>query len=402
VISVDDLRYLMVLGVFLGTATTAAAVTVWVRRQAWVAIRRTAEQAALCRVSTSVAGGTAPEDLVGGIADEIEQVVGAGPVLLLRLEADGAVTVVGQVGHHPDDVAVGSRLQLDPRGAMVEVLRTGRLARRDAWVVVPIVVGGHIWGALGVGPHSDRFPDGAERWLESLAELVAIAIRTRETPNELAASRARLVAASDEMRRRIEDELHSGPKQRLASVALQLRMIQDSGPDQAAELRDSIGDAADELSTVLDELRAITRQLHPAVLDEGGLRPAVTMLARRASVPIDLDIEIDGRFPAAVEVAAYQIVDEAIMLTAGNPLATRARVSLQARDGAVAISVRDDGVGGAGPLVDPALIGLRDLVEALGGTIEVVSPPNAGTSVLITLPVHRGDGVLSHRTLVAG
>jgi Domain of unknown function (DUF4118) len=149
VILADDPRYLMVLGVFLGTATTAAAVTVWLRRQVWVAIRRTAEPAALCRVSTSVAGGTAPEDLVGGIADEIEQVVGVGPVLLLRLEADGAVTVVGQVGNHPDDVAVGSRLQLDPRGAMVEVLRTGRLARRDAWVAVPIVVGGHTWGHWG-------------------------------------------------------------------------------------------------------------------------------------------------------------------------------------------------------------------------------------------------------------
>jgi signal transduction histidine kinase len=229
--------------------------------------------------------------------------------------------------------------------------------------------------------------------MKGLAELVGVAITNAENRREITASRKRLVAATDETRRRIEQDLHDGPKQGLVSVVLELRMIEDRMPDGAAELRDRIGAAADELSTVLDELRSITRQLHPAILAEGGLESAVTMLARRSSIPVDLDIGIDGRLPAPVEVAAYRVVDEAIRNSANNALATRACAALEVRGGILVISVHDNGVGGADPHIGPALVGWRDLVEALGGTIEVAGPPDAGTSVQVMIPVQLGDGV---------
>jgi signal transduction histidine kinase len=361
------------------------AVTSASRREVRAARRRMAEQAALLRLATLLAKGAAPDVVMGRCADEIRGVVGTGAVLL-RLDADGAATVVGHAGDQPDGVAVGNRLELDPRSPVVEVLRTRRPSRRAGSVAVPIVVGRKIWGALDVGTRSDRFQQPVEEWLESLAELIAISIVNEENWIDLAASRARLVASTHETRQRMEEELQSGPKQGLVSVVLQLRMIQDSVPDDSPQLRNRIGGAADELCAALDELRSITRQLHPPILEVGGLAAAVATLARRSTVPVDLHIEIDRRFPLPVEVATYHLVAEAITNTAKHALATRLHVSLQERDEVLAIAVRDDGVGGADPQVGSGLIGMRDLVEALGGTMEVVSPPDAGTEVLITLP----------------
>jgi signal transduction histidine kinase len=370
-------------GLLVGLGLTA--VTSASRREVRTARRRMAEQAALLRLATLLAKGAAPEVVMGRCTDEVGGVVGAGAVLL-RLDADGTAAVVGHVGDRSDGVVVGSRLELDPRSPIGEVLRTRRPSRRGGSVAVPIVVGKKIWGALDVGTRSNRFRQPVEGWLENLAELVAISIANEEKRIELVASRARLVASTHETRRRIEGELQSGPKQGLVSVVLQLRMIQESVPDDASRLRDRIGAAADELSTVLDELRSITRQLHPPILEVGGLAATVAMLARRSTVPVDLHIELDREFPLPVRVATYHLVAEAIRNTGKHALATRLQVSLQERDEGLAIAVRDDGVGGADPLVGSGLIGMRDLVEALGGTMEVVSPPDAGTEVLITLP----------------
>jgi signal transduction histidine kinase len=389
------------IGLLVGLGLTA--VTSSSRREVRTAVRGMAEQAALRRVATLVARGAPPEVVTGRSADEIGQVLGAGAVLL-RLDADGATTVVGRAGGRSGAVAVGSRLELDPHSPTAEVLRTRRPARRDDSVAVPIVVGRTIWGALDVGTRSDRFPQRTAGWLENLAELIAICIVNEENRIELAASRARLVASTHETRWRIEEELQSGPKQGLVSVLLQLRMTQESMPDDAPRLRDTIGAVADELSAVLDELRSITRQLHPPILAVAGLAPAVTALARRSSVPVDLHIGIDRPLPSPVEVAAYYLVAEAITNTTKHALATRLQVSLQERDDGLAIAVRDDGVGGADPQAGSGLIGMRDLAEALGGTIEVISPPDAGTEVLITLPGKLVDGVrqLSRDGHVAG
>jgi signal transduction histidine kinase len=231
--------------------------------------------------------------------------------------------------------------------------------------------------------------------MASFTELVAMAIGNAESRAELAASRARIVAASDETRRRIERDLHDGAQQRLVSLGLELRLTQASVPDELPELRDGVRRIADELTGVLDELREMARGIHPAMLSEGGLRPALRTLARRSSVPVEMDIATDTRFPPPVEVAAYYVVSEALTNAAKHANGTYVRVSVSQRDGALHLSVRDDGVGGADPQGGTGLIGLRDRVEALGGTVDIKSPPGAGTTLQVTLPAEAGRAPIS-------
>ncbi len=163
-------------------------------------------------------------------------------------------------------------------------------------------------------------------------------------------------------------------------------------PHGLPELRAGIGRIADDLTGVLDELREMARGIHPAMLSEGGLRPALRTLARRSPIPVELDLATDARFPSPVEVAAYYVVSEALTNAAKHADASYASVSLTEQDGVIHLSVRDDGVGGADPGGGSGLIGLRDRVEALGGTVEIKSPQGTGTAVLVTLPVNGSRG----------
>jgi signal transduction histidine kinase len=548
------------------------------------------QQAALRQVATLVAEGVPPDEVVAAVADEIGRVLDADATLMVRLEPDGATTVVAKVGEHPDDMAVGSRWELEPRLAMAEVLRTGCPARRDDYsgipgafadvvrrmgirssVAIPVIVEGRIWGALGIGSRRGRFPADTEqrmasftelagtaitnaqsraeisrlleeqaalqrvatlvargpspvevstavaaevagllgaddagvcryepegssvlvvgvgdsigrlqpgtrwqpddllstsvvwrtgsaarldvdRWerapgpvaaglrqlglhsvaaspivvdgrlwgavmvwskraplpadteerLANFTELVAMAIGNAENRAELAASRARIVAASDETRRRIERDLHDGAQQRLVSLALELRFAQDAVPADLGALRARIGRVADELTEVLDGLREISRGIHPAILSEGGLRPALRTLARRAAVPVELDLRTTSRFADAVEVAAYYVLSEALTNTAKHGGASHARVVVEQRDDALLLCIDDDGAGGADPRGGSGLIGLRDRVEALGGSIVIESPVGSGTSIRVTLPAWPADDSPAQTRAVSG
>jgi signal transduction histidine kinase len=299
-----------------------------------------------------------------------------------------------------------SRTQTPRRYTIWQVWHTGRPARCDAgdpapvpapgprWhevrsvVACPIVVDGGLWGTVGAwSNHTSLPPDTIER-LTSFTELAAMAIGNAQSRAELAASRARIVAAGDETRRRIERNLHDGAQQRLVTLGLGLRMTQDQVPDDLPELRARVAAAGDELVEVIEELREMARGIHPAILSESGLGPALRTLARRSSVPVDLELTIEGRFPQPVEVAAYYVVSETITNTAKHAHASQVRVAVTQQDGILELAVRDDGVGGAATRPGSGLVGLRDRVEAIGGAVEVSSPPNAGTTVLVRLPVH--------------
>jgi signal transduction histidine kinase len=217
-----------------------------------------------------------------------------------------------------------------------------------------------------------------------------MAIGNAENQAQLAASRARIVAASDEARRRIERDLHDGAQQRIVSLGLELRLVQSGVPDELPEVRDGLGRIIEELGQLLAELRETARGIHPAMLAEGGLQPALRTLARRSSVLVELELATGARFPEPVEVAAYYVVSEALTNAAKHATASHVAVSLAEREGALRLSVRDDGAGGADPQGGSGLIGLRDRVEALGGTIEVQSPKGAGTTVAVTLPLVDG------------
>jgi signal transduction histidine kinase len=217
---------------------------------------------------------------------------------------------------------------------------------------------------------------------------VATAIANAESRAELAASRARVVAAADETRRRIERDLHDGTQQRLVSLGLDLRSAETMVPPEQTELRAQLSRATKGLGDVVENLQEISRGIHPAILSKGGLGPAIKTLARRSAVPVQLDLRAERRLPERIEVAAYYIVSEALTNAAKHAHASVVHVDVKAQDAVVRLSIRDDGIGGADPTQGSGLIGLRDRVETVGGRIEIASPAGTGTSLLVTIPIN--------------
>jgi len=375
------------------------------------------EQAALRRVATLVAGGTSPEQVFAAVAEEAGRLLGAEFTGLSRYDADGTATTTGSWTStgRPATVAVGERRSVGGRNVTTLVYQTGQPARiddyDDSWgefsgaahgsgvrssAGVPIKVGGRLWGVVTVGSACKAgMPPDTEARLAAFTELVGTAIANAEAQAELAASRARLVAAADEARRRIERDLHDGVQQRLVDLALQLREAQATAPPEAADLVIRLDRVAAGLAAALDELRETARGIHPAVLARGGLRPALGVLARRCPVPVELRVEVTGRLPYPVEVAAYYVVSEALANTAKHARASAATVDVgvsvaagAATDpGVLRVSVRDDGCGGARLSTGSGLPGLRDRVEALGGRLTVASPADAGTTLEVRIPL---------------
>jgi len=209
----------------------------------------------------------------------------------------------------------------------------------------------------------------------------------QDSRRQLTASRRRIVAAADQARRRIERDLHDGTQQRLVSLVLNLRAAEATAPAEPAELRRQLAGIADGLVDTVDELRVLSRGIHPAILSEGGMGPALAALARRSAVPVQLEVDVPTRLPEAVEVAAYYVVSEALSNVAKHAHASSARVAARTQAGSLHLAVRDDGVGGAVAGEGSGLLGLIDRVEALGGTISVTSPPGRGTALLAEFPL---------------
>jgi PAS domain S-box-containing protein len=207
---------------------------------------------------------------------------------------------------------------------------------------------------------------------------------------ELGASRARIVTAGDVERRRLERNLHDGAQQRLVTLSLSLRVALAQLDSDPAAARTALADAGDELALALDELRELARGLHPAVLSDRGLRAAVETLAGRAPLPVEIADIPDERLPEPVEAAAYYLIAEALTNVTKYAHASTVRVRVAADDASVVVEVSDDGVGGADPATGTGLRGLADRVEALGGSLEVVSPAGAGTSLRAEIPGRLG------------
>ena len=235
------------------------------------------------------------------------------------------------------------------------------------------------------GPEPVAEDTGAR--LARFAELIATAVSAALIREDLDKSRARILAAADESRRRIERDLHDGAQQRLATLAVQLRAAAGNPTSGPEELRDVLEQAANEVTAALNEVRNIARGIHPAVLSQGGLAPALQALARRSAVPVKLAVSTSGRPAEHIEVTAYYVVSELLTNTAKHAHASVVRVAVEQRDKTLYLSVRDDGVGGADLARGSGLIGLRDRVEAIGGTAVIHSPAGAGTTVLVSMPL---------------
>jgi signal transduction histidine kinase len=258
-------------------------------------------------------------------------------------------------------------------------------------VGAPILVEGKLWGALMAATRGvEPWAQNAETRLAAFTELVATAIANAESRSELAASRRRIVATSDETRRRIERDLHDGTQQRLVSLGLAVRAAEANLPPDQDDLRDELSRVGTGLANAVDDLQEISRGIHPAIVSKGGLAPALEGLAGRSPIPVNLELEADARLPEPIEVAAYYVASEALANAAKHAQASQIEVSLASRNGSLILSIRDDGVGGADPGRGSGLVGLQDRVEALGGTIKVDSSAGQGTCVVVTLPIAPG------------
>jgi len=365
------------------------------------------EQAALRRVAMLVAEGAAPTQVFNAVIGEVGRLLGAAQVGLARYENEHEISVLAIRGQSPEVVRAGMRLPLDGDSVNARILRTGRSARlnfahdghgsiaevlrRDdvnATVGAPIVVEGAVWGVVAASWRGDSEPPAdAEERLAQFAELLDTAIANADSRDQLMASRARVIAAADESRRRIERDLHDGAQQRLITLTAALRRADAKLPPGAGELRADLTRVAEGLTTAVDELRELARGIHPSILTEGGLSPALKALGRRSPVRVKLDMGVEQRLPDHVEVAAYYTVSEALTNAAKHANATRVWVSLRVDNDTLRLAIRDDGVGGADANRGSGLTGLRDRIEALGGRIKIESPSGSGTLIAVEVPL---------------
>jgi signal transduction histidine kinase len=386
---------------------TELAATAIANAQARVDLRGFAdEQAALRRVATLVAHAAAPEEVFAAVTKEAARLLGADHAAMGRYDPDGTARVVASWDSTGAAFPVGTRSSLGGQNLHTTIFQTRRAARIDDYAVasgplaelsrelglraavgVPVSVEGRLWGLMVVASRAQPLPAGTKARLAGFTELAGTAIANAEAQAALTASRARIVATADATRRRIERNLHDGAQQHLVSLALDLRAAEAAAPPGTGVQVQQLEPIATGLDDVLEELREIARGLHPAILADGGLRPAVKTLARRSAVPVRLDIQVPGRLPEPVETAAYYTVAEALTNAAKHARATAADVQVTATRRVLHVRVRDNGRGGAGYSHGSGLIGLKDRAEALGGHLQLNSPPGAGTTLEIELPL---------------
>jgi len=370
--------------------------------------RLAAEQSALRRVATLAAREHSPDDLFATLAEEIGVLLGVAGSAVVRYEADASVTVVAGWSDGAITLPIGERLPLAGDSLSGDVRRSGAPRRKEDYsgasgaiadivraqgircaVASPIVVEGATWGMVAaLSREPDTLPPDTEARLAEFSRHAGVAVANAKSRADLAQSRARIVRAGDDARRRFERDLHDGAQQRLVSLRFELRTAEARLTPETSGLGDVFTSLESGLADVLENLRELSRGLHPAVLSEGGLTPALRSLARRSAVPVELRLELDGeRFEEPVEVAAYYVASETLANAAKHANASRAEVTARQDGAALELIVRDDGRGGANASAGSGLTGLADRVEAIGGTIEVDSRPGAGTAVHVKLPI---------------
>ena len=382
-------------------------------------------QASLRRLAMLTGRGGPPEEVFGAVANEALRHFSNSSARMIRFELDGTATVVAEEGTLGAQERVAGHVE---DHLIATVLRTGQAAYvndhddipgaetslreglRSA-VAMPVYVHGRLWGMITVGSGPGPLPPDTEQRMTDFADLVATAVANSQSRDELMTSRARVVAASDEVRRRLERDLHDGAQQRLLALALRLRSAgaasfepgepgergeggergERGGPGES-ETGAEIADIAAELLGVIDDLRELSRGIHPAILSKAGLRPALRALARRSAIPVELDVRVDSRLPERIEVGAYYVVSEMLTNAAKHARASVVHVDVKTSGGVLWLHVRDDGIGGADPARGSGLLGLKDRIEALGGTFAFHSPVGRGTTVSCEFPVLAGSG----------
>jgi signal transduction histidine kinase len=365
------------------------------------------EQAALRRLATAVARGVPTAEIFQAVAQEVGPLLGAHDAAVVRFEPDRSATVVAGAGRWLGDLQPGMRVELDDALAVTEVFRTGRSARVDkrdystasgpvaaylrrvdnqSVVASPIVVEGHLWGAIVASTTRQSLPTGTEERMADFTDLVGMVIANAESKAELMASRARVVAAGDEARRRIQRDLHDGAQQRLVNMMITLKLARTALGDTAGPAVELVDEALAHAERAHGELRELAHGILPAALSHGGLRAGVAALVSRVRMHVSVEVTAD-RLPEALEAAGYFIVAEALTNVVKHAHASSARITAVIEGGALSLEVRDDGVGGAANNRSSGLLGLHDRAAALNGELRVESAPGTGTLVGAWLPI---------------
>jgi PAS domain S-box-containing protein len=364
------------------------------------------EQSALRRVATLVAHGAAPELVFGAVAEEVANLLpGVDVALVGRYGHDATIEFVGGWSNTGQTDWVGDTVGVGGNNVSTKVLETREPARVDqldddsmataaalrtgtrSSAGAPINVESQLWGVMIVGSGEKAgLPQGIEHELAGFTELVATAIANAQAREEVAASRARIVAAADESRRRIERDLHDGVQQRLIVLGLQVQAARDLANGSTAA-REQLAQISQGLNSVVDQLREISTGIHPVILRHGGLRAGIRALARRSPIPVDVEVPADLHLADPVEVAAYYVASEALTNAAKHSNASMVEVRVVVHERELKLTIRDDGVGGASVGGGSGLIGLADRVEAVGGRLRIASPPGEGTTLRVALPL---------------
>jgi signal transduction histidine kinase len=368
-----------------------------------------AEQAALRRIAALVARSAPSGEVFDAVVEEVRSLMGVDAAALARYDADDTATLLAVSAEADARVASpGDKLSTEGHNVTALVSRTGRPARIDDYTKatggphvrqareagIQSMVGAPIqgrervvWGLLGVYSMHRPLPADTEARLADFAALVASAIANVQAWSELEASRVRIISAADEARRRVMRDLHDGAQQRIVALTLRTRRLAQCQAAQEAGLDAELRSLTVDLKEVLVELRTIASGLHPAALSHGGLAPALRTLARRSPVPMELDIRLSGEVAESVEVAVYYFVAETVTNTTKHAGASRVEVTIEGRDSHLWVCVRDDGVGGADPACGSGLVGLKDRIEAFGGTMTLDSPTGEGTTLVAQFPL---------------
>jgi signal transduction histidine kinase len=365
------------------------------------------EQGALRRVATLVAEGAEPARIFETVTREVGLLSGADLARMERYESDTAVTAIAAWSRdQAPELATGRRFELRGPSIAAGVLEQLGPVRVDSFVGAggsiaaeaqalgirssvgcPVLVEGRLWGVIAASSKREgAFPPETESQIGEFTDLVATAVANADSREELIASRARIVAAADEARRRIRRDLHDGGQQRLVHALITLKLARRSLEDSGAKTEELIDEALEHTEGAVAALRELSHGILPSILTRGGLRAGVGAVVARMALPVDVDID-DERFPPGVEATAYFVVSEALTNVVKHSGAERAEVVARASAGELRVEIRDDGVGGATPGAGSGLVGLRDRVDALAGTLTIESPPGGGTRIVLTLPL---------------
>jgi GAF domain-containing protein len=372
--------------------------------------RLATEQASLRRVATLVAQGVPPEELFSAVAEEVVRLLPVDFAHMGRYEPDGTITVLAASGSTADQFPAGRRWTLGGKNLATIVFETGRPGRIDGYAdafgslgvmgrelgmrssaATPIIVEGEVWGVVVAGSTLDqRLPRGIEGRLGSFTELVATAIANAESRSALAASRARIVAAADEGRRRIERDLHDGAQQRLVHAVIVLKLALRALARDDTEGEELVAEALRHAEEANAELRELAHGILPAALIRGGLRAGVEALVSRTSLPVSVDVTSE-RLAHGVEATAYFVVSEALTNVVKHAGASAATVTARVQGDELRVEICDDGVGGARGGQETGLGGLEDRLSALDGRLVLDSPPGEGTRICALLPIPDQD-----------